>query len=93
MHFQNLSVTRRKFFYNKELINMKKQVSAILAAMVFAVGAQGVASAAPISAMGVDRPALVMLDEEEEDVTLVVDEPVESGDILVDEDGDVWEVQ
>ncbi len=73
---------------------MKKQVSAILAAMVFAVGAQGVASAAPIASMGVDNPVLVMLDDEdEEDVTLVVDEPVESGDILVDEDGDVWEVQ
>ena len=73
---------------------MKKQVSAILAAMVFAVGAQGVASAAPIASMGVDNPVLVMLDDEdEEDVTLVVDEPVESGDVLVDEDGDVWEVQ
>ena len=73
---------------------MKKQVSAILAAMVFAVGAQGIASAAPIASMGVDNPVLVMLDDEdEEDVTLVVDEPVESGDILVDEDGDVWEVQ
>ena len=73
---------------------MKKRVSAILAAMVFAVGAQGVASAAPIASMGVDNPVLVMLDDEdEEDVTLVVDEPVESGDILVDEDGDVWEVQ
>ena len=73
---------------------MKKQVSAILAAMVFAVGAQGVVSAAPIASMGVDNPVLVMLDDEdEEDVTLVVDEPVESGDILVDEDGDVWEVQ
>jgi len=71
---------------------MKKQVSAILAAMVFAVGAQGIASAAPIASMGVDNPVLVMLDEDE-DVTLIVDEPVESGDILVDEDGDVWEVQ
>ncbi len=71
---------------------MKKQVSAVLAAMVFAVGAQGAVSAAPIPAMGVDSPSFVMMDEEE-DVTLVVDEPVESGDILVDEDGDVWEVQ
>ena len=35
-------------------------------------------------------PQMVMLDEE---VILEVDEPVESGDILVDEDGDVWEVQ
>lgn len=72
---------------------MKKQVSAVLAAMVFALGAQGAVSAAPIPAMGVDSPSFVMMDEEEEDVTLVVDEPVESGDILVDEDGDVWEVQ
>lgn len=71
---------------------MKKQVSAVLAAMVFALGAQGAVSAAPIPAMGVDNPSFVMMDEEE-DVTLVVDEPVESGDILVDEDGDVWEVQ
>lgn len=71
---------------------MKKQVSVVLAAMVFAVGAQGAVSAAPIPAMGVDSPSFVMMDEEE-DVTLVVDEPVESGDILVDEDGDVWEVQ
>lgn len=71
---------------------MKKQVSAVLAAMVFAVGAQGAVSAAPIPAMGVDSPSFVMMDDEE-DVTLVVDEPVESGDILVDEDGDVWEVQ
>ncbi len=71
---------------------MKKQVSAVLAAMVFALGAQGAVSAAPIPAMGVDSPSFVMMDEEE-DVTLVVDEPVESGDILVDEDGDVWEVQ
>lgn len=70
---------------------MKKQVSAILAAMVFAVGAQGVASAAPIAPVGVDNPAIVMLDDE--DVTLIVDEPVESGDIIVDEDGGVWEVQ
>ena len=70
---------------------MKKQVSAVLAAMVFALGAQGAVSAAPIPAMGVDSPSFVMMDEE--DVTLVVDEPVESGDILVDEDGDVWEVQ
>ncbi len=71
---------------------MKKQVSAVLAAMVFALGAQGAVSAAPIPAMGVDSPSFVMMDDEE-DVTLVVDEPVESGDILVDEDGDVWEVQ
>lgn len=71
---------------------MKKQVSAVLAAMVFALGAQGAVSAAPIPAMGVDSPSFVMMDEEE-DVTLVVDEPVESGDVLVDEDGDVWEVQ
>jgi hypothetical protein len=29
----------------------------------------------------------------DEEVELIVDEPVESGDILVDEDGGVWEVQ
>ncbi|MBQ7477493.1 MAG: hypothetical protein IJT01_01130 [Selenomonadaceae bacterium] len=70
---------------------MKKALGALLMATVFAVGGQGMASAAP-SIMDMNSPAFVMLDDDEE-VTLIVDEPVESGDILVDEDGDVWEVQ
>ncbi len=75
---------------------MKKKVSMILAAMVFAVGAQGVVSAAPALPVGLNNASTVMLDEyysEEEDVTLIVDEPVESGDVLVDEDGEEWVVQ
>ena len=71
---------------------MKNMLFAVLATMVFSVGAQGVADAAPNFNMGMNNPAYVMLDDEEE-VTLVVDEPVESGDVLVDEDGDEWVVQ
>ena len=60
---------------------MKKFMSLALAA-AFIAGVQGVALAS--------TPQMVMLDEE---VILEVDEPVESGDILVDENGDEWEVQ
>jgi len=60
---------------------MKKFMSLALAA-AFIAGVQGVALAG--------TPQMVMLDEE---VILEVDEPVESGDILVDENGDEWEVQ
>ena len=63
-------------------IFMKKVMSLALAA-AFVAGVQGMALAS--------TPQMVMLDEEE--VILEVDEPVESGDILVDEDGEVWEVQ
>ena len=62
-------------------IFMKKVMSLALAA-AFVAGVQGMALAS--------TPQMVMLDEE---VILEVDEPVESGDILVDEDGEVWEVQ
>jgi len=62
-------------------IFMKKFMSLALAA-AFIAGVQGVALAS--------TPQMVMLDEE---VILEVDEPVESGDILVDENGDEWEVQ
>lgn len=61
---------------------MKKVMSLALAA-AFVAGVQGMALAS--------TPQMVMLDEEE--VILEVDEPVESGDILVDEDGQEWEVQ
>ena len=61
---------------------MKKIMSLALAA-AFVAGVQGMAFAS--------TPQMIMLDEEE--VILEVDEPVESGDILVDEDGQEWEVQ
>ncbi|WP_027406226.1 hypothetical protein [Anaerovibrio sp. RM50] len=64
-----------------------KKFSMILAAMVFALGAQ-MASAASLDCSVVPTNQTLM-----EDVELIVDEPVESGDILVDEDGGVWEVQ
>ncbi len=69
---------------------MKTKMSALLAAAMLVFGAQAVVAAAP-AAIPVDGPQFVAMDEEE--VVLEVDEPVESGDILVDEDGDVWEVQ
>ena len=59
-----------------------KKILGLALAVAFVAGVQGMASAS--------TPQMVMLDEE---VVLEVDEPVESGDILVDEDGDVWEVQ
>ena len=66
---------------------MKKQVSAILAAMVLAAGAQGVADAAGL--VGTDAPALVMLEEE-----YYVDDPdAQAGDVYVDvETGDEYVV-
>ena len=69
------------FYFRKGGFIMKKILSLALAA-AFVAGVQGMALAS--------TPQMVMLDEE---VILEVDEPVESGDILVDEDGDVWEVQ
>lgn len=65
-----------------------KKFSMILAAMVFALGAQ-MASAASLDC-NVTSSDYSLMDEE---VTLIVDEPVESGDVLVDEDGDVWVVE
>ncbi len=58
----------------------------ILAAMVFALGAN-MAGAASLAGMATE---LTMLDEEE---VIIVNEPVESGDVIVTEDGDVYEVQ
>ena len=58
----------------------------VLAAMVFALGAQMASAASLVST----APELNLLDEEE---IIIVDEPVESGDVLVDEDGDVWVVE
>ncbi|WP_303726787.1 hypothetical protein [Anaerovibrio lipolyticus] len=52
------------------------------------MGAQ-MASAASLDC-NVTSSNYALMDEE---VELIVDEPVESGDILVDEDGGVWEVQ
>ncbi|MCR5175947.1 MAG: hypothetical protein K6C05_03760 [Anaerovibrio sp.] len=69
---------------------MRKIFSAMLVAATIFVGAQGMVSAAALLE-DTTTPNIVL--REDEDVTLVVDEPVESGDILVDEDGDVWEVQ
>ena len=58
----------------------------ILAAMVFALGAN-MAGAASLIGMATE---LTMLDEEE---VIIVNEPVEFGDVIVTEDGDVYEVQ
>lgn len=68
---------------------MKKQISAILAAMVLTVGAQGMASAAPIAAMGADSRELVLLDDE-----YYIDDPdAQVGDVYVDVDtGEEYEV-
>ncbi|ORT99149.1 hypothetical protein D081_2119 [Anaerovibrio sp. JC8] len=65
-----------------------KKFGMILAAMVFALGTQMV-SAASLDCSATTSNYTLM----DEEVTLIVDEPVESGDILVDEDGGVWEVQ
>ncbi|WP_276840266.1 hypothetical protein [Anaerovibrio lipolyticus] len=65
-----------------------KKFSMVLAAMVFALGAQ-MASAASLDC-NVTSSNYALMDEE---VELIVDEPVESGDVLVDEDGDVWVVE
>lgn len=68
---------------------MKKQISAILAAMVLTVGAQGMASAAPIAVMGADSRELVLLDDE-----YYIDDPdAQVGDVYVDVDtGEEYEV-
>ncbi len=58
----------------------------ILAAMVFALGANMVGAASLIGM----ATELTMLDEEE---VIIVNEPVEFGDVIVTEDGDVYEVQ
>ena len=71
---------------------MRHTISAILAATLLLTGMPAAVMASP-APMFSDTPSLVLLDEDDEDVVLEVDEPVESGDILVDEDGDVWEVQ
>ncbi len=63
-----------------------KKVSMILAAMVFALGAQMASAASLVSS----APELTLLDEEE---VIIVDEPVESGDIIQTEDGELYEVQ
>ena len=60
-------------------MELKKLLGVALAATMVAFSGMPVASAED--------------EEEEEEVVLVVDEPVESGDILVTEDGDVYEVQ
>ena len=68
-------------------------MGALIAASAFVFGTS-MAFAAPQVSFTADRAQFVMLDDDDdEDVELVVDEPVESGDILVDEDGGVWEVQ
>lgn len=63
-----------------------KKFSMILAAMVFALGAQMASAASLVSS----APELTLLDEEE---VIIVDEPVESGDIIQTEDGELYEVQ
>ena len=65
---------------------MKKKIGIVLAAMVFALGAQMASAAALVGT----APELNLLDEEE---IIIVDEPVESGDLIVTEDGDVYEVE
>ena len=71
---------------------MKTKFLAPLAAALLLAGMQTAVMAAPCPTIS-STPGLVMLDEGDEDVVLVTDEPVESGDILVDEDGQTWEVQ
>lgn len=66
-----------------------KKISALLVAAMFVFGVQGMALASSVLP-GATSPDLVMLDEEE---IIIVDEPVESGDLIVTEDGDVYEVQ
>ena len=63
-----------------------KKFSMILAAMVFALGAQMASAASLVSS----APELTLLDEEE---VIIVDEPVDSGDIIQTEDGELYEVQ
>lgn len=71
---------------------MKNKLFALLAATLLSAGFQATVLAAPYAQLS-ETPALVLLDEDDEDVVLVTDEPVESGDVLVDEDGDEWVVQ
>ena len=63
-----------------------KKFSMILAAMVFALGAQMASAASLVSS----APELTLLDEEE---VIIVDQPVESADIIQTEDGELYEVQ
>jgi len=60
---------------------MKKQMMAILATMILAMGAQGVADAAAIPMMGVGNPSVVLLDEE-------VGDAGDDEDARVADDGD-----
>ena len=78
---------------------MKKTVSAVLAAAMMMVGAQGIVAAAPAT-VGVDNSQLVLLDEYYDvgdgDVARVTDDGYvavadEYGNaVVIDPDGGVW---